>query len=282
MISNKKCIICGSERQRFIFGKESGSGDVFNLVMCSGCGLMFLEEVPDEKEIEKYYTGIYFSKRTDRGYNNYFSGDVRDEIERVFKLNLEDLGFFDFEKSLNEKKRSLDIGCAAGYFVNYLKERGWESKGIDISRDCVQFAVDNRLNVEFGNYLEFNFSQKFDLITLWATIEHLHHPELVLEKAYADLKKGGMLYISTCRVGGINFMNLFGSSWRFFNFPEHIYFFSYRTLKTLLNKSGFTISGYKTYGSNVGVSGSFLRKFADYSAKKFYMGDMMIVAAEKI
>ena len=270
MYSINKCIICGSEKKTTLFSKESNSGELFTLVKCAKCSLRFLSEVPDEEEIEKYYTNTYFYERTDRGYNNYFSDKVRN-----------DLGFPDFEKNISSEKRSLDIGCAAGYFVNYLKERGWDSQGIDISRDCVTFAVENGLNVEFGNYLKVNFQYKFDLITLWATIEHLHHPDLVLEKAFNDLEKGGMLYISTCRAGGVNFMELFGSSWRFYNFPEHIYFFSYANLKKLLHKIGFEIMGYRTYGSNIGESGSFIRKAADYSAKKFYIGDMMIVAAKK-
>lgn len=255
---------------------------MFTLVKCDECGLRYLSRVPDEDEIEKYYTNTYFYERTDRGYNNYFSQEVRNEVERVFRLNLKDLGFLDFEKTLGGKKNSLDIGCAAGYFVNYLKEAGWESMGVDISGDCVRFAVANELDVKSGNYLKLDFPQKFNLITLWATIEHMHHPDLVLEKAYNDLKNGGMIYISTCRAGGINFMRLFGENWRYYNFPEHIYFFSYRNLKRLLNASGFRITGYKTYGSNLGKSGSFLRRVADVSAKKFYLGDMMIVSAKKM
>lgn len=277
-----ECIVCGSTVFLSQFSKKSGAGDEFTLVKCRNCGLNFLSEVPDPVEISKYYEREYFTKRTDRGYNNYFSLELKDEIERVFKLNLSDLGFYEFEKSLTNGKFSLDIGCAAGYFVHYLKNRGWNAKGIDISRECVEHAREQQLDVLQADYLDIDFIEKFDLITLWATIEHLHDPGLVLDKIYNDLKKDGMLYISTCRADGMNFMRLFGERWRFYNFPEHIYFFSYNTIKRLLSRHGFRLLHYRTYGSNFGNSGTFVRKTADFLAKKLFWGDMMILAARKI
>jgi 2-polyprenyl-3-methyl-5-hydroxy-6-metoxy-1,4-benzoquinol methylase len=276
------CIICGSKDNNPQFKKASAIGDEYTLVQCSNCGLKFLSQVPDEKEIAKYYQKTYFIKRTERGYNNYFSDKIKNEIERVFKLNLADLGFFKFESRLDsQRRRSLDIGCAAGYFVNFLKDREWNSSGIDISDACVDFAKKSGLDVHQGDYLKLNFSKKFNLITLWATIEHLHRPDLVLKKVYNDLDSNGMLYISTCRADGLNFMKIYGKAWRFYNFPEHIYFFSHNTVKKLLKISGFEIVSYKTYGSNFGKSGTFIRRLADFFAKKLFLGDMMIVSARK-
>ncbi len=282
MKSINTCVICGSRVNTPEFKKTSALGDEFTLVKCNDCGLKFLSQVPDDKEIMKYYEENYFTKRTERGYDNYFSGKIKNEIERVFKLNLEDLGFFKYESQLVADRRSLDIGCAAGYFVNYLKGRGWHSSGIDISGACVRFAKKSGLDISQGDYLKVKPEKKFDLITLWATIEHLHRPDLIFNKIYEDLKPEGVLYISTCRAGGFNFMKLFGRNWRFYNFPEHVYFFSYKTMKQLLKKSGFTLVNYKTYGSNIGKSGTFTRRIADFLAKKLYIGDMMIVSAKKL
>ncbi len=280
-----RCIICGQNDFSAQFSKASAMGDYFTLVKCKKCRLKFLQDVPDETEIAEYYGKEYFTKRTERGYDNYFSGKIKDEIEHVFKLNLADLDFFEFEERLKkskEKKYSLDIGCAAGYFVNYMKKRGWEASGIDISKECIDFAMHSGLDVCRGDYLKTDSPERFDLITLWSTIEHLHRPDNILKKVYSDLKENGMIYISTCRTDGLNFMKLFGKKWRFFNFPEHIYFFSHDTINRLLKKSGFKIIKYKTYGSNISKSRTFIRKAADYFAKKLYLGDMMIIAAEKI
>lgn len=276
-----ECIVCGNSTFKKRFSKESEFGDMFTLVCCTTCGLEFLNPQPDEDEMHQYYSRRYFTTRTDRGYDNYFSTGVRSEIERVMELNLHDLDFFTFEDSL-KSKRALDIGCAAGYFVNYLHERGWHAEGIDVSEDCVEFAREKLgLAVEQGDYLTTEYLPKFNLITLWATIEHLHCPERVLEKIYTDLEEDGRLFISTCRSGGINFMRVFGPRWRFYNFPEHLFFFSAKTICRLFENNGFRVTEYYTYGSGVGKGGSLIRKTADFLAKNCFMGDMMLLSAVK-
>ena len=173
----KKCIICSSRSIKSLFIKESARSEMFNLSKCRQCALQFITPRPTEEEIKKYYSREYFTRRTDRGYDNYFSNKIKAEIERVIRLNLESLDFHGFEKKLSGEKNVLDIGCAAGYFLNYLKDRGWAQKGVDVSKDCVDFARGLGLDIEYGNYLELDFQRKYNLITIWATIEHLHHPE---------------------------------------------------------------------------------------------------------
>ncbi|HSV95765.1 MAG TPA: class I SAM-dependent methyltransferase [Spirochaetota bacterium] len=276
------CILCGPAKRRVVFTKSSADGEAFTLVRCAFCGLRFLSPRPTEKEIGQYYRSAYFTRRTDRGYDNYFAPGTRAQIERLFLLNLGDLGFSEHERSLRGARRALDIGCAAGYFVNMLAARGWNASGIDISESCVAFARDRlKLDVTRCDYLEKKYRDRFDLITLWATIEHLHRPDLFLQKIHRDLGDGGRLYLSTCRAGGASFMRLFGSSWRYYNFPEHLYFFSIGQMRRLLTVNGFRFVACSTYGSGFGRPGSPLRKAADFAAKRFNMGDMMVVAAEK-
>jgi len=278
----EKCIICKTDDLKILFKKESPIGESFTLIKCRQCGLQFLSPRPTEEEIKKYYERKYFTRRTDRGYNDYFSSSLKAEIERVFKLNLKDLNFFDFEKGLNKDKRLLDIGCAAGYFLNYMNKRGFDVTGVDVSKCCVDFARTSKLNVKNHDYLKIDFCKRFHLITLWATIEHLHHPQLVIKKAYQDLEDNGMLFISTCRIGGFNFMRLFGKRWRYYNFPEHLFFFSYKNLSELLRLSGFKVIRFVTYGSGIWKRGTLTKKVADFIAKKFFTGDMMLIQAKKI
>jgi SAM-dependent methyltransferase len=276
-----RCIICGSIEGKPLFQKASRDGTLFTLVKCGRCGLTYVSPRPTVSEIGAYYSESYFLKRTDRGYNDYFSETTRREIERVIELNLRDMGFYKFEKALPEEKRVLDIGCAAGYFLAFMQDRGWNTTGVDISPACVEFARGAGLAVYEDDYLEIAFARPFDLITLWAAIEHLHHPDRFLEKAHDELKSGGRLYISTCRSGGLNYMRLYGKEWRFYNFPEHLCFFSRQSIGKLLEQKGFKIIEYATYGSGFGRAGSNARKIADAFARWLRLGDMMLIAAEK-
>ncbi len=280
-MENVDCILCNESKKKELFEKDDGRGNPFTLVKCEKCSLEFVDPRPTPAETADYYKAEYFSKRTDRGYNDYFSEEIRKEVSRVFSLNLEDLGFSQFEEKISGERSSLDIGCAAGYFVQYMQNRGWTARGIDISQECVAFAKKQSLDVLCGDYLMTEYEKGFDLITMWASIEHMHRPDLFIKKINEDLKAGGRLYISTCRTGGINFKKLYGRGWRFYNFPEHLYFFSKGTIRKLLENNGFKITAYTTYGSGVGSAGSFSKRACDNIAKRFNTGDMMLVSAEK-
>ena len=86
-----RCIICGSIEGKPLFQKASRDGTLFTLVKCGRCGLTYVSPRPALGEIGAYYSESYFMKRTDRGYDNYFSETTRREIERVIGLNLRDL-----------------------------------------------------------------------------------------------------------------------------------------------------------------------------------------------
>ncbi len=276
------CILCNSYNFKPLFSKPFENGENFTLVQCNRCGLEFVNPRPIYSKMHHYYKE-YFTARTDRGYNNYFSESMRSEVLRLLWLNLADLEFFEFESTLGKDKYALDIGCAAGYFVDYLARRGWHAEGIDIAQDCIEYACNVlQVNAHCGDFLSFQFNKQFDCITLWATIEHLHYPEKFIEKIFSLLHKNGMLYISTCRSSIVSFGALFGKHWRYYNFPHHLYFFSYKTLAKLLQLKGFTVTRFVTYGSGVGKPETVLRKLADIAAKKLYLGDMMLIAAKKV
>lgn len=288
------CNTCGQNRFRPLYTKESPLGESFSIVSCESCGLVQVNPQPGFLEVKKYYDDSYFTQRTERGYDNYYSDHLRKEISRVFQLNLNDLDFFSWEKDrLREKKTgenltSLDIGCAAGYFVSYLKERGYDAYGIEIADGPVRFARETlNLNIFQENFLDWDpqFQHQFDVITLWATIEHLHKPKETLEKIKNHLKAGGVLILSTCRYGLL--AKLAGLKWRYLNVPEHLYYYSYHGLKNLLLDLGFRNPVSFTYGSGMtsrsGVSFYFkLRKWImDRLVKRLELGDMMVFMVKK-
>jgi 2-polyprenyl-3-methyl-5-hydroxy-6-metoxy-1,4-benzoquinol methylase len=176
----------------------------------------------------------------------------------------------------------LDIGCAAGYFVEYMKNLGWNAHGIDLSSNCIDAGKLRGLNLLCADYLTTEYDIKFDLITMWVTIEHLHRPENFLKKVYSDLNDDGVLYISTCRADGIGFMKIFGNKWRFYNFPEHLNFFSLKNIKTILKQNGFKVKKTVLYGSGIGNGKSLIKTLADLAAKYFRLGEMMLIYAVKI
>ena len=80
--------------------------------------------------------------------------------------------------------------------------------------------------------------ESVDLVTMLLTIEHLPDPKGVLQAAHRLLRPGGVLIIATHDVEGL-WPRVVGARWRHFNVPEHVYYFSRRTLTRLLSDVGF-------------------------------------------
>jgi 2-polyprenyl-3-methyl-5-hydroxy-6-metoxy-1,4-benzoquinol methylase len=276
------CNTCNSTNFSDVLKKKSSQSEEFTVVKCKSCGLVQVNPQPEFEEVLKYYSNEYFTKRSDRGYDNYYSDKIRSEIERVFLLNLKDLNFFEFESSLNNEKSTIDIGCAAGYFVNFLKARGWNASGIEIAEGPSTFGKETLgLNIYQEDFLHWDtgIENTFDLITLWASIEHLHKPKETLEKIYKHLRPNGRMILSTCRYGLQ--AKAKGASWRYLNVPEHLYYYSLQGIISLCSKIGFDTIKHITYGSgmtnkaNAGIFFKAAKMFLDRAVKWTDQGDMM-------
>lgn len=257
----------------------------FNIYECPSCGLWQIKPVPAESELNLLYEENYFHQRTDRGYDFYESEKVKKSIENTFQKNLTDLNFFSWEKELlkeNVSPNSLDIGCAAGYFVSYLKNRNWNSMGIDVSKAMINVAQKNSLHVINGDFLETPFQEKsFDLITMWATIEHLPDPLKFLEKISFLLKPKGKFILSTCNTG--IFARIRKENWRFLNVPEHIFYFNKNNLNLAGKKYNLNLNKAFSYGSgftarqNASAFYRITKKIFDSVARYFLTGDMIVI-----
>lgn len=79
----------------------------------------------------------------------------------------------------------LDAGCAMGFLVEALRDRGIEADGVDISEYAIgQVRADVRPYCRVGSVLE-PFPRRYDLITCIEVLEHL--PAEAAEPAVANL-----------------------------------------------------------------------------------------------
>ncbi|MCC5815077.1 MAG: class I SAM-dependent methyltransferase [Leptospira sp.] len=228
--------------------KNSKDEKRYTIYKCISCQTVQVYPIPDQKELDQYYSAEYFSKRTDRGYDDYYSDSMRKELFRVWELNLKDLNTWDRIEERNG--RSLDIGCAAGFFVDFLKSKSWDAQGIEIAREPIQYGRNTLgLKIHEGDFLMWDRGgqEKFDLITLWASIEHMRDPLAMLNKMKTHLNPNGRVVISTCRYGLI--ANFRKAQWRFLNVPEHLFYFGWNNFLNIMKGIGFKKVGSVSYGS---------------------------------
>ena len=105
---------------------------------------------------------------------------------------------------VNDKTEIADFGCGPGLYTIRLAEQGAKVTGIDFSENSLlyakQAAEEEGLNIDYihANYLDFETSNSFDLITMIMCDFCALSPEqrkMMLSKFYSLLKPGGSVLL---------------------------------------------------------------------------------------
>jgi len=218
---------------------------IIGLVKCAICGLVRAQLSLDENTLKKYYKKNYFFGDE---YSDYFA--ERKALERNFESRLTKLDhYIDVNKS-----KIIEVGCAYGFFLKMLDDRGAKAIGYDVSRDAIKYAkqilkLDARLN-DFVRSKDHNV----DCVCMWDVIEHLPNPGEVVAKAGSILKKGGILTLTTGDIGSL-LAQIQGRNWRLIHPPTHMFYFDRQTIGKLLRMYDLDIVeiNYPSISRNVGT-----------------------------
>lgn len=228
----RSCNFCKNELPRVISRKNG-----FHLVQCPSCGLVYVGNPPPKEELEKLYS-------FDSGYKKRFRDDTA-EFKHEFTLASKN---YEFIKKHKTRGRILDIGCADGSFLRVAKNNGWETYGMEISRDLVEVARKRYgLKILSGTLNETSFMTKsFDVVTMWDLIEHVEDPMQTMSIVNRILKDDGIVGISTPNIDGLfpklsyKISNIVGY-WPHPEPPYHLFQFSKKTIYELLELTGFSV-----------------------------------------
>ncbi|MDR2521566.1 MAG: class I SAM-dependent methyltransferase, partial [Spirochaetaceae bacterium] len=201
---------------------------------------------------------------------------------RLALLGLRDGGFYAVERRLFAagRRRLLDIGCATGALLAALRERGWEVCGVEVSAAQAAYARSERgLAVHTGSLEEAAFaSGAFDVVLASHVIEHVADPLAFVWEVSQVLSGGGYFFVTTPNIAGFQ-ARLFGSRWRSAIF-DHLYLFSKKTLRVLLEICGFHLEAWATWGGlAAGSAPPVLKKCCDAAVKAAGWGDVMLARA---
>jgi len=99
----------------------------------------------------------------------------------------------------------LDIGCGAGLLSEAMAAEGALVTGIDLAEEVLNVAERHAqsvgLDVDYQLIGAEDFAAQhpaqFDIVSCLEMLEHVPHPEAIIEAATAALKSGGKLFLST-------------------------------------------------------------------------------------
>lgn len=224
-----RCFICGGEFSGTRFAALDVEGSRYEVLFCEACGLGKTEPFLPEDELKRIYSGSYRKDDSTR---------FPAILERLISI-VRDSRRRSVEKYAR-KGRILDVGCGRGDFLLKMLGRGWECCGLELDE---RVARHNRpgMELKYGSLSGHRFPDGyFSAITFWHVFEHLRDPERALNECSRILKPGGLLVAAVPNMESFQ-SRLSGRGWFHLDPPFHLYHYSARNMKRLLEKSGFEV-----------------------------------------
>ena len=131
--------------------------------------------------------------------------------------------------------RALELGCGHGGFVRLMQELGFDATGTELSPWVVDFARQTfSIPVVQGRLETLDLEPGFKCIAAFDVLEHLEDPLGTISRCAELLAPDGVLLLQTPWYRGE------GPGWSMFQKDEHIYLFTERSVRLLLDRAGFS------------------------------------------
>lgn len=195
--------------------RRTGGGE-FRYRRCTGCRVIFLENVPDD--LSAHYS------------NGYHRVPAPDEIDAWAQYEAYKI---DLVARFAGSGRIVDIGSSYGAFPYLASRRGYDVTAIEADPAACLFMRDvlelRALQSTDPADVLGEQTEPVDVITLWHSIEHLRDPWVVLDAASQRLRAGGVLVVATPNPEGMQARWLKGR-WTHVDAPRHLFLIPPRSL----------------------------------------------------
>ena len=237
-------------------------GITTTVVKCIDCGLIYSNPQPIPFDIQDHY-GVppesYWKENYFKFNENYF----KNEIEILKKL-------LHFEHGM----KSLDIGAGLGHQMKALSNTGFETYGLEPSKQFYERAIlkmginSDRMRLGMIDLVEYP-ENHFDFISFSAVLEHLYNPSSSILKAIKWVKPNGIIHIEVPSADHLigKVINLFYKLNRTdyvtnlspMHAPFHLYEFTLKSFQQHSKKYGYELAFHEHY-----VCQTYMPKIADY------------------
>ena len=220
-----ECPVSGTGKLKPLKGYER-----HYLVRSYPVGFVFCSRIPTQEELIKHYEGYgrqdYLSPVTVKRYH-----ELLDEFEKYKKTG-----------------KILDVGCEIGLFLIEAKKRGWEVYGTEFTDKAIEICEENGIRMKQGKLNPGWFQEgTFDIITSFEVIEHINNPVEEVRNINRMLRTGGLFYFTTPNFNALERYFL-KANYNIIAYPEHLSYYTKRTINYLLKNNGFGKKKLKTTG----------------------------------
>ena len=183
--------------------------------LCHECFHLQLSHTVDPELIYKNYLYVSGTSKTLGDYSRWFANFVNEYIGNV-------------DGSV------LDIGCNDGSQLNYFKELGFKTHGIDPAENLYKISQQNHNIVcdFFGPVTVSNLTNSYDVITAQNVCAHNPSPFNFLKSCRQLMRDHTLLFVQTSQADMV-LNNEFDTIYH-----EHISFFNANSMRTLAKRAG--------------------------------------------
>jgi SAM-dependent methyltransferase len=212
------------------------------------CGLVFQDPQPSAETLRDAYYH-------DEGFTEALFGELRELTLANARHKLERLRG---AGALRPGMRLLDVGASSGAWLEVAAEAGIDGIGVELGAATAAGARERGLDVRTGTLADCLAGlegERFDLITFWDVLEHLHDPRTELSLARDLLAPGGRVAATFPNVEGLYprlTYRLFARRtgvWEYPELPVHLYDFAPGTARRLLAGGGFVVEAVRTFAT---------------------------------
>ena len=222
------CLLCGSHKLRTLIGYETNF-----LVQCNNCHFVFCQRKPTSLELTEHY--LKYTRA------NFISPITINRYEELLE------GFEKFRKSNN----IIDVGCGDGYFLEAAKKRNWNVYGTEFTEEAIALCKQKGIDMQKGTLNTNHYTEGFfDVITSFEVIEHINNPLPEVKAFHNILRVGGLVYVTTPNFNSIS-RNFLGPSWNIIEYPEHLSYYTKKTLTNLFRSFKFQLLDISTTGISI-------------------------------
>ncbi len=236
------CPVC-AESARSLQHRVRG----YEIWRCHRCGAWYLDDaaIAGAAADDAAYAGSYLHRGGGDDGPARVSGYYDYEAERTLHLRNfgQNLGIL--AEFAGNAGSLCDVGCASGHFLAAALASGRYSgvTGVDVAAEAVA-AVTAELGcpAHAGRVETMVPPGKFDVVTMWETIEHIPTPVAALTALREWLAPDGLLAIGT----GDNtapLARLLGRRWWYLIPPDHCIYYNPSALTHVLMRTGYRVVG---------------------------------------
>ena len=232
------CPICNKEDIASLLHTKDYSltTEDFQIIQCANCTLEYTDPAPSKEAIAPYYNFPSYISHTDtkEGLVNQIYHKVRNHT-LTQKTN--------WVQSLftGHKGQLLEVGAGTGAFAHSMLNKGWKVTALEPDAASRQKALENYdinlLPIEELSHLE---PAKYEVITLWHVLEHVHDLNAYMKTFHSLLKPNGRLIIAVPNHTSYD-AGFYKNYWAAYDVPRHLYHFSPLSMHYLAKKHKMSI-----------------------------------------